>query len=112
MKLFRDKYNQDKALKKIVDHKLSKDSIISQINELSDNIEDNCISSYNEAIKLLSYLKLLIDSDLVQTIRDRIQTPKYQLFSEEKFVNFADAIGFSSWNRVTKTPNYKIFLKL
>lgn len=112
MDLMRKEYRTSDVFKNIIDNDLSAAWAKEQLDYLSQQIENDGSSSYSDAITLLSSFGNLFDEDLVQTIRDRLQAPTYQLFSEEEFAGMLNAVGFSSWRRVAKAPNYKNMRKI
>jgi len=112
MEVFRDEYNNNLMLKKMVDDKLSGASFSETIYWLSERIDDDGTEIYQNCQNLLGALKKLLDEDVVLTVKDRLRAPLYKMYTEEEFWGMLKDAGFSSYYRISKKPEYKNIRKI
>jgi len=106
METMRDEYRNNGSFRALVDEDLTPDWIAQQINWLIDQIDDDGTEEFKKCVTLLECLRDLLDLDFILTLRDRMQAPKYKMYTEEELTGLLDDAGFSSWRRTSRKPAY------
>lgn len=112
MELMRDEYFTNPEFKTLVDEGFSPEWFAENLNWLIGQIEDDGSENYRKSVTFLECLRDLIDTDLILTIRDRLQAPKYNTYTEDDFETMLRQTGFSSWYRVSRRPTYSNIRKV
>ncbi|MFQ5713603.1 MAG: class I SAM-dependent methyltransferase [Candidatus Scalinduaceae bacterium] len=102
--LLRKKYKEDSHFKKYIDSMDSK-RLDENIDWLSEQMEKGGDHLLKEE-KALFWAKKLTDKDLLLTIRDQLQAPTYEEFSEIQIRSWFKKQGFVDVKRLSRYPQY------
>ena len=108
----RGEYQKNKLFATIIDKKISSKWIKKQLEWLAANMENDNSLAYHKCIALLDSLKYLLDDDFVLMLKDRLQAPKYKMYTEKELTKMFKSAGFKSWYRVIRKPRYNNIRKL
>lgn len=100
MEILRDEYNNSKNSKKILDKIMS-----GNIKPYSAFLKKELNNKNYKIIK--NILEKISDNDFRMTIKDRILSPKYEMFDEKKLKKKLYSMGFKNFKRTPIKPNYQ-----
>lgn len=100
MEILRDEYQNSKFSKKILDEIMN-----GKLNKYNNFFKKNLDS--REYKKIINIIEILKDNDLRMTIKDRILSPKYDLYEENKLKKKLSKIGFKNFKRTPIKPKFK-----
>ena len=104
MKYLRPQYKQNKNLKKFI-NKLMYNKISDYKNFYLSNID-------NQSKKIVRFIEHFIDKDLFLTIQDRILSPKYKTYNEQKLTKYLKKMGFGNIYRIKKNVSFNNLRRL
>lgn len=102
--VLRRNYAETPSLKEIIDG-LNQDDLKSYLGWILDELaerEGGRVGPLESA-----FLLSLIDNDLILTIKDRIQAPRYIRFAEEEVREWFEEEGFGDVRRLRRYPRYR-----
>lgn len=100
MEILRDEYYKNKLSRQIMNEIMN-----GKVSKYLKFFKKNLNNENFEKIKYI--LKLLNDNDLRMTIKDRILSPKYDLYDEIKLKKSLYKIGFKNFKRTPIKPNFQ-----
>jgi ubiquinone/menaquinone biosynthesis C-methylase UbiE len=112
MEIARDEYVKNHLMQEIVRGGNLEDWLKTQLENLRESIDDEDHSSYRSATTLINSLLELIDNDLVLSIVDVLEAPKYKTYTEDEWFELLRQSGFQEIYRFFKRPKYKNVRKI
>ncbi len=100
MEILRDEYYKSKFSRKIMDE-IMDGKLKKYLNFFKKNLDKKKFSQIKKIIKLLG------DNDLRMTIKDRILSPKYDLYDEKVLKKKLYSMGFKNFKRNPIKPNFQ-----
>tara|TARA_B100000029_G_scaffold308804_1_gene301435 strand:+ start:3682 stop:4599 length:918 start_codon:yes stop_codon:yes gene_type:complete len=107
MDIARDEYFRSDEMQKIIREGRLEEWLKLQLTDLRENIERDDDESYQSSTLFIDSLIQLIDNDLVLSIRDVLEAPKYKTYSEAQWFSLLSDCGFKETYRFFKKPRYK-----
>ena len=99
MEILRDEYRNSNSSKKILD-----DIMNGKLNKYDKFLKKSLNKKDYHIFNL--FLKEIKDNDFRMTIKDRILSPKYDLYDEKKLKNKLYSLGFKNFKRTPIKPNF------
>ena len=107
MDIARDEYFRSDEMQQIIREGRLEEWLKLQLTDLRENIERDDDESYQSSTLFIDSLIQLIDNDLVLSIRDVLEAPKYKTYSEAQWFSLLSDCGFKEIYRFFKKPRYK-----
>ena len=108
----REEYEQNSELQQVVSEGRLRAWLLDQIDDLKGRIKQDHTDSYVAAVTLLENLSTLIDEDLVLSLRDIVEAPKYNSYTQADFFKLLNEAGFQKYYRFGRAPNYRNVRKI
>jgi ubiquinone/menaquinone biosynthesis C-methylase UbiE len=106
LEILRDEYARNPKFAALVDSDHAEEWFRGQLKTLKGRIDRDNGPAYEASIKLLEALEVLIDRDLILSLRDLVKAPKYVGYTEAQFGEMLTRAGFSEWYRFPKKLRY------
>ena len=100
MEILRDEYYRSKLSRKII-NEIMNGKMSKYFNFFKKNLNTN---NFNKVKKILAILN---DNDLRMTFKDRILSPKYDLYDQNKLKKKLYNIGFKNFKRTPIKPYFR-----
>ena len=105
--ILREEYKENSELQSLVAKGELKSWLIAQIADLKDRLTPDQSRSYDASQKLLDSVSELIDDDLVLSLRDMVEAPSYNSYTEGEFSEILTRAGFENFHRFGRSPQYR-----
>ena len=112
MEIVREEYSKNEEIQDIVRAGKLESWLKIQLSDLRENIDKEDEASYQSSIAFIDSLIRLIDNDLMLSIADVLEAPKYKTYSEAEWLSLLKDCGFTEIHRFFKKPKYKNVRKI
>ena len=112
MEIAREEYSKNAEMQDLVRSGKFEDWLKTQLAHLREHIDREDETSYQSSMAFIDSLIQLIDNDLVLSITDVLEAPKYKTYSEDEWLSLLKECGFEKIYRFFKKPEYKNIRKI
>ena len=112
MEIAREEYSKNEEMQGVVRTGKLEDWLKTQLSNLREHIDREDETSYQSSMVFIDSLIQLIDNDLVLSITDVLEAPKYKTYSEDEWFSLLKDCGFEKTYRFFKKPTYKNVRKI
>lgn len=110
--VLRAEYKENSEFRRIVAEGKLESWLKEQINDLCDQIDREDETSYIAAVAMLENAARLIDNDLILSLIDILEAPKYKEYTLEEWFGMLKQAGFQNYYRFGRRPRYNNIRKI